>query len=44
VILKSHERQPALEELCRQATVEQDPERLLELVKEIDNDRTLLSG
>jgi hypothetical protein len=27
---------PRWQELCRQAAVEQDPEKLLELVKEID--------
>jgi hypothetical protein len=27
---------PRWEELCKQATVEQDPEKLMELVKEID--------
>jgi hypothetical protein len=27
---------PRWEELCRQASVEQDPEKLMELVKEID--------
>jgi len=27
---------PRWEELCRQASVEQDPEKLMELVKEVD--------
>jgi hypothetical protein len=35
VVKTRHERQAALDELCQQASVEQDPEKLMELITEI---------